>query len=334
MKRLFALVGLIIFIAIVWFIVGLYNSFNSDLTLQESISFEIPSGATFSQIADKLKEQGVIASEDAFLWLARLEDAKLVAGEYTLEPGTTLKELLQRFNIGDANTNEVTVKFIEGDTILEMADRLVQSGLISEPEEFLTAASQNVSRFQYEFLASKPSSVDLEGYLFPDTYRFFNEASVDDVINKLLETFDQKLTDQMRQDIADSGRSIHEVITLASIIEKEVQHPEDMKTVSGLFMNRLDIGMALQADSTVNYITLSGRDRSTLQDLQIDSPYNTYKYAGLPPGPISNPGLNAINAAIYPNQTDYLFFVTDSTGKVYYATDFAGHNRNIELYLD
>lgn len=310
--------------------------FRRPILASQPTFFTVRPGASLSKVAAELEEKGIIPSAFLLRLLARLENAGPVqAADYQFLPGISLKELYYDLVEGKSLSPERQVTLVEGWTLEQIADALEQAGIIADKAAFLQAATENTARFvaKFDFLKDKPAEASLEGYLFPDTYRFFPASEPDVVIEKLLGNFGSKLGDDVRAAIRTSGRNIHEAITLASIIEKEVRTPQEMKTVAGIFKNRLDIGMALQADSTVNYLTKSGRDRSTFEDLAIDSPYNTYKYAGLPPGPISNPGLNAIMAAAAPAETTYFYFLTDSEGRVYYAKTLEEHNENRRKYL-
>ncbi len=191
----------------------------------------------------------------------------------------------------------------------------------------------------YNFLKDKPDNMSLEGYLFPDTYRIYASSSPAELVSRMLTNFDNKLTSEMRADIKKQGKTIHEIITMASIIEKEApifaqKDLKDAKIVSGIFWNRLEIGMALQSDATLSYILNDNKPAHSGSELSIDSPYNTYKYPGLIPGPICNPGIAAIEAAIYPSDTNYLYFLTTLDGKeIYYARTHDEHVRNKYLYL-
>jgi len=191
----------------------------------------------------------------------------------------------------------------------------------------------------YSFLKDKPDNMSLEGYLFPDTYRIYASSSPAELVSRMLDNFDKKLTSEMRADIKKQGKTIHEIITMASIIEKEApifaqKDLKDAKIVSGIFWNRLEIGMALQSDATLSYILNDNKPAHSGSELNIDSPYNTYKYPGLIPGPICNPGIAAIEAAIYPTDTNYLYFLTTLDGKeIYYARTHDEHVRNKYLYL-
>ena len=313
------------------------SSFDQVLKADQPVYFTIESGENVRTVAENLASSSLIKKASAMVWLSRFEDfGQILAADYEFPVGFTLRQVYTAITAGTNLSPENQVTLIEGLTLEQMAEVLVEEGVISLPDEFIVATSKGLARFvdRFSFLESKPADQDLEGYLFPDTYRFFKDSTIDEIVVKILENFDNKLDAEMRSAIADSGRTIHEVVTLASIVEREVRGQQDQATVAGLFTNRLDINLALQADSTINYITKSGRDRSTLADLEIDSPYNTYKYPGLPPGPISNPGLSALQAALYPDETDFLYFLTDSEGGVHYATSFEGHQQNRQLYLN
>jgi UPF0755 protein len=185
-----------------------------------------------------------------------------------------------------------------------------------------------------DFLKDAPADADLEGFLFPDTYRVFKNATAEDIVQKLLDNFNDKLTLDLRTDIAKQGKSIFDVITMASIIEKEVKSPEDMKIVSGIFWQRTGDSYPLESCATLAYILGVNKKQYTYEDTKINSPYNTYQNAGLPPGPICNPGLAAIQAAIYPQTTDYHYFLTrPDTGATIFSKTYQEHLRNKAKYL-
>lgn len=186
---------------------------------------------------------------------------------------------------------------------------------------------------KFSFLKDKPEFIGLEGYLFPDTYRVYEDATVEEIVQKMLANFDRKLTPEIREEITKSGRTIHQIVTTASIIEAEARGTEERAIVSGIFWKRRDNGMRLQADSTVNYITGKRDPRVSLGDTLLDSAYNTYRYGGLPRGPINNPGMDAILAAIHPKPSPYWFFITTKEGRVVYARTLEEHNANIAKYL-
>lgn len=183
------------------------------------------------------------------------------------------------------------------------------------------------------FVTSTKLSIELEGYLSPNTYRVYKDASLQDVIDKLKNAREKEL-EQFEEAIKQSGMQKKEVLTLASIIEKEANTPEDMKIVADIFLRRLDEGMALQSCATVNYITGKNDPGVSSKDKQIDSPYNTYKYPGLPPGPICNPGLDAIKAVLNPTKNSYVYFMTGDDGVMRYGRTLDEHNANVASYLN
>jgi len=248
---------------------------------------------------------------------------------------------------------EKTIKMLEGWMNADFYQELKNKHFNHwEEEDFLLVAGerrvydvnkkQNFSRDwsqEFPFLNSKPENLSLEGYLFPDTYRVFASSTPEEVIQRLLNNFATKITEEMVREIKRQGKTLHEIITMASIIEKEAPifnqtSREDAKIISGIFWNRLNIGMALQSDATLSYIFEDNKPVHSGDELKVDSPYNSYLYRGLPPGPICNPGLIAIEAAIYPIETDYFYFLTPLDGsRVYYAKTYQEHLNNKYKYL-
>lgn len=231
---------------------------------------------------------------------------------------------------------ERKMTIIEGWRLKDVAAYLEREGIVEE-NKFLEAAKIGNWRDQYAFLKD-PKIKSLEGFLYPDTYNIFTDATADDIIKKLLDEFDDKLTDKMRADLKASNHSLLDAVILASILEREISNKpafdSDREIVADIFWKRLSIGMGLQSDATVNYVTGKTSTRPTLKDLEIDSPYNTYKYRGLPPGPINNPSLASLMAVIYPAKNDYYYFLTDETGKAYFGKTYEEHLSNIRKYLD
>ncbi len=248
---------------------------------------------------------------------------------------------------------ENSIQIIEGWSSLDIGQYLENQGLYKS-EKFLDVAGFPRVNYRLEknkpqpydfstefsFLSDKPKYYGLEGYLFPDTYRIYASSTVTEVIEKMLSNFDKKLTPQMRADIKAQGKTIYEVITLASIVEKEApidyqtSDDRDARIIAGIFLNRLRIGQGLQSDATLSYIYGDNKPTHSGAELENDSLYNTYKYRGLPPGPICNPGIVAIKAAIYPIKTDYNYFLTPK-GKeaVVYARTYEEHLQNKYKYL-
>lgn len=249
---------------------------------------------------------------------------------------------------------EETIQILEGWTSRDISQYFKRQGKWPS-EEFLAVAGFPQVDYRsnkelpalldwsdkFIFLADKPEYYGLEGYLFPDTYRIYASSTVADVIEKMLENFDNKLTDKMRADIKKQGESIYDIITMASIIEKEAPidyqtgDNRDARRISGIFWNRLKIGQGLQSDATLSYIFGDNNPRHSGRELEVDSLYNTYKYRGLPPGPICNPGILAIEAAIYPLATDYYYFLTTpGKNEVIYAHTYEEHKKNKAQYLN
>jgi UPF0755 protein len=248
--------------------------------------------------------------------------------------------------------SELTIKVLEGWTVDDLDNYLISFGkldrasldkIIGLPKidyrQFASSTPPDLSE-KFSFLKDKPSYYSLEGFLFPDTYRVYEDASAADIVDKMLTNFDKKLTPQMRTDIAAQGKTIYEVVIMASLIEKEAPinysdaENKDARIVSDIFWGRIDSGQALQSDATLTYLLADNNASHSGADLEIDSPYNTYKYKGLPPTPICNPGLRALEAAIYPIKTNYNYFLTSRDGKnIYYAKTYEEHLNNKYKYL-
>ncbi len=318
-----------------WFVLSIFNPVNLSIT-----NFKISQGEGVNQISRKLKRKGIIRTSfvfESYVYLKDLE-SDFKAGEYNLPRVLNINRLTQILTQGQP-TEEWKITIPEGFTTKDIALRLENIGKF-QADKFLQAVGVGQGEYDvgldisaYNFLQDLPDNTSLEGYLFPDTYRFFPYATVDDVIRKMLNNFDHKLTVQMRQDIQAQHKTIFEIITLASIIEREVKTDQDRAIVAGIFNKRLKADMPLQADSTINYVTGKNTPAVSGVDLKIDSLYNTYKYKGLPPGPISNPGIESIKAAIYPEDSNYWYFLTDKQGNAHYAEDFEEHKQNKAKYL-
>jgi len=283
--------------------------------IESTVMIAIEEGSSVSSISDQLKDEDIIGSPYLFKVYTKLtgQSGVLQAGEFELYRGMSASDVLEV--ITNAQANEVSVTFVEGWTLEEMGEYL-ESQDVTSREEWNSVATH-----------------DLEGYLFPDTYRFLKGVSVEDIVSRMREEMDEKISSDMRVELDRNDISIHEILTMASIIEREVRSDDDRKMVSDIFWKRISIGMGLQADSTVNYVTGKDTPSISYEDRDIDSPYNTYKYRGLPPGPISSPSLSSIEAAVYPNSNPYYFFLTDPEGKVYYAKTLEEHGVNRVKYL-
>jgi UPF0755 protein len=287
---------------------------------------EIPPGAGVSTIAHRLADAGVVADPWTFRVAARLsgEERRLQAGEYHFAAAATPADVVARLARGDVYTRPVT--FPEGLTIEEMADVFERAGLGTRAA-FLDATAETSLVAEFD-----PEAVSLEGYLFPDTYALPRRASAPEVVQAMVNGFRQAFDAPLRAAARARGVSVRDVVTLASLIEKETAAAHERELVSAVYHNRLRAGMPLQADPTVIYaMRLAGTWNGNIRrsDLQMDSPYNTYRYRGLPPGPIAAPGRAALAAALAPADIDYLYFVSRNDGTHVFATTLAEHNRNV-----
>ncbi|MFA6994939.1 MAG: endolytic transglycosylase MltG [Patescibacteria group bacterium] len=248
---------------------------------------------------------------------------------------------------------EYTIQILEGWTNQDIARYLAEKGNWTT-KDFLevagsaqfsdsgsaVAASSTELAARFSFLEDRPKNVGLEGYLFPDTYRIYASSTVKEIIVRMLNNFNEKLTSKMRADIKSQGKTIYDIIIMASLIEKEAPinykqgNNSDAKIISGIFWDRLKNNQALESDATLSYILKDNQPSHSGQELEINSPYNTYKYRGLPPGPICNPGLLAIEAAIYPTWSQYNYFLSPpEKNTVIYAKTYDEHLKNVYQYL-
>jgi len=291
------------------------------------VQFEITKGESFSDVVDSLYEKGIIPNKTnmkiaGFIYGA---ETKVRAAKFTIPNGLSYLGLLDLFINGKAEFMR-TVDIRDGLTIKWLAYVLKRDADI-DSAKFVDLA------FNKSFVDSlgidKPS---LEGYLMPGTYEFYAQTPTREVIGTLYKSFWKFMNDSLQVRAKNIGLTIHEVITLASIIKGETSLPKDMPRISGVYHNRLKIGMFLQADPTIQYLLKGGWRRLLRKDLRINSPYNTYRYAGLPPGPINNPGKNAILAALYPQDNDYLYFVADGKGGHNFSSTYSQHLKNVNEY--
>lgn len=303
---------------------------------------EIAPGDGVHQISEKLASAGLITSRfffEIYVWLHGTGSG-LQAGTYELSPHLTMSEIARVVSAGDATSTERTIRILEGWNNAEIAAYLAAQGVVTK-DEFLAATGTTDSRRiipdkSYPFLADKPATLDLEGYLFPDTYQVFADATAADIVEKMLDGFAQKVDTALLEEIRAKGKTVHEVVTIASLLEKEVCYEEDRRMVADLIARRMAADIPLQLDSTINYLTNKSDPTSSAEDLRIQSPYNTYLNKGLPPGPIGNPSLAAIKAAINPLPNDYLYYLNDQNvlcGKTYFAKTLEEHNENKAKYL-
>lgn len=292
----------------------------------DEVFVEIPAGSGVAGIASRLAAAGVVPHALIFRLAARLsgEERRLQAGEYRFAEAASPGDIVARLARGDVYTR--SVRFREGLTIWEMATVFESSGL-GTAAEFLVEA-RDVSRIT----DLDPRAESLEGFLFPDTYQLPRAAGAKGTVDAMVAGFRRAFDANLQAAAAARGLSVRDVVTMASIVEKETAQAEERPMVSAVYQNRLRIGMGLQCDPTVIYaLQLAGRwtGNLTREHLRMDSPYNTYRYAGLPPGPIASPGRSSIEAAVRPAVVPYLYFVSRNDGTHAFAATLAEHNRNV-----
>jgi UPF0755 protein len=302
----------------------------------EIVIVEVLEGESAGAIGRKLEGAGIIQSARLFQVLTSLMGLEddLEAGDYEFRTGGTALTAVRRISRGQIRTLGIVIR--EGLRLEETAELLEREGVVSAGE-FRQALQEEYSA---SFLGELPPDGGLEGFLFPATYSFPAQVAAHDVVQRLLGAFDQRYQEEIQPKLAPDGLSLREVVTLASIIEREARVPEDRPLIASVFLNRLERGMKLDADPTVQYAV--GNDPASVQafdtywkpgltvaDLQTPSPYNTYVNAGLPPGPIANPGLASILAVLEPADTSYLYFVARQDGSHVFAETLEQHNRNV-----
>ena len=297
----------------------------------ESRSFVISRGETAGAIAQHLQEQGFIRSALAFSYLLydTGRETSLQSGTYTISAALTPRELARVFE--KAPSEQTVLRIIEGWRLSETAAAVKKAFPAISADDFVKAAV--VGQRQNTVLAGLPADTSLEGFLFPDTYFFKPTATATQIVDALLDQFEQKAGQTLRQAAVDRKTTIYDIVKLASIVEREARDRKESATIAGVYSNRLAIGMKLDADPTVQYAIGEWRE-PTLADLEIDSPYNTYKVAGLPPTPICSPGQPALEGAAKPAQVPDFYFVAknDGTGDHAFATTLAEHEANRVKY--
>ena len=311
----------------VWFYRGVDRPFRGYDGAEQFV--EIPPGAGSIAIANRLAGAGVVRDVHSFrmvLWLSG-KGRRLQAGEYRFDHPMSARQVADKVARGDVYVRPIT--FPEGLTARQMA-ALYESKGFGPAAEFSEAAKHGslVS-------AVDPDATDLEGYLFPDTYKMPRHSTAAQLVARMVAGFMKTLTPALLDKANARGLTIRQLVTLASIVEKETGNPEERPQVAAVYANRLKIGMALQCDPTVIYaLERAGRYNGNLtrENLQFDSPYNTYRYPGLPPGPIASPGRASLAAATSPASVPYLYFVSKNDGSHAFASTLDEHNRNVQQY--
>lgn len=305
-----------------------------DSTNTEEVVFQVPAGSTVTAIAKTLAEENLIRSDKAFKdYAVDNEMTNIKAGDYLLSPSMSAIEILEKIYNGD-NYKGIKIVVPEGFEANQIAQRIEDNGLGSK-KTFLDLVN-NPSKFvsKFEFLQGE-DVLSLEGYLFPKTYHFKPGTTEEEMIIAMLSQFTPIYEATIKPNYEKTGLSVNQIVNLASVIEREAAIVEEMPLVSSVFYNRLEINMPLQSCATVQYILGERKAILSNTDIKIDSPYNTYIYNGLPKTPIASPGLAAIEAALMPESTDYLYFLAknDGSGEQVYAVTYEEHLANKKKYL-
>ena len=286
-------------------------------TSSDPVAFVVEPGETVAAIADRLQRGGLISDSELFRRYVQFHelDSGIEAGHFTLRQTMTIPDVAQALQRAERPEQVVTVR--EGIRLEEIAETVAAQTTISQ-QDFLSVAGAGWRGLgliaEFPFLASLPEGATLEGFLFPETYRLPQQAAAIDLISRMLRTFDERVTPEMREAAAQRGLTVFDMVTLGSVVEREAVLPSERPLIAGVYLNRVDAEWVLAADPTIQYSLGTPEDwwpQLTLDDLERDLPYNTYRIAGLPPGPICSPGLDSIAAVAFPTDTDYYFFLAD-----------------------
>jgi len=286
----------------------------------------IPKGSSLKTIAGILEKENLIKDSLVFELYCKLHDKSdsIKAGKYSIKTSMSVSEIVEAISTS-SNAIEDTVKFTipEGYKLDQIIEKLSSLGVVSREE---LESALDSKKYDYGFIEQIPErEKKLEGYLFPDTYEIYKDTTAEDIIDKLLGRFDKVFKEEYRSRAKELGMSMDQVVVLASIIEREAKLDNERKTISAVFHNRLKKNMLLQSCATVQYLFKEQKEVLTYKDLEIESPYNTYINTGLPPGPIASPGLKSIEAALYPEKVDYLYFVARNDGSHIFTKTYSEH---------
>ncbi len=316
-----------------------------DPSKTEYQQFTVEPGSSAKRISQKLYDEGLIPNSRSFLKKAQKlgYDKRFQAGDYQLSPSMNTDEIMEALQHAKKETKRFTIP--EGYYIRQVAEKLVKDGLIASEQEFYDACEDD---YDYWFVSDSnikekdPTGTvsaranRLEGYLYPNTYEVFADATAHDIVNKMLSGFDSVFTDEMKKQAEKQGLSVQDVVTIASMIERETMADSERAKVASVIYNRLNINMALQIDACIQYCLGEQKDRVLYKDLEIDSKYNTYKYNGLPIGPIASPGKASLEAALNPESTDYYYYVLkpDNSGTHNFAKTLEEFNKYKQQYIN
>jgi UPF0755 protein len=322
-----AILSAILLAAGVWLATDLYHFAHAPARPDAApVVFSIAQGESFSDLTARMGSAGIIADAGRFKLIARIrgDDKRLRAGEYQLAAHMTPLQILDTLVQGKVILHSLTIP--EGFTVAQVAAEAQRMGL-ADADALLAVANDPQTARSFGLQGRT-----LEGYLFPDTYHFPKETGERSIITTMVENFKKQIPPQWSQRMAQLNLTLHEVVTLASIIEKETGDPAERPLIASVFHNRLKKKMRLESDPTVIYGISDFDGNLTRSHLRTPTPYNTYVIRGLPPGPIANPGRASIEAALFPAQTEYLFFVSKQNGTHFFSTTFDEHNQAVRTY--
>ncbi|MGL5716999.1 MAG: endolytic transglycosylase MltG [Paraclostridium sp.] len=304
-----------------------------DKSSKKEVVVEIPSGSSVTQVSETLEANKLIKNKLLFKLVNKFkqDNSGVKAGKYLLSPKYSNSEILDILISGKVYNDGIKVTIPEGSTYKEVIKYLTDKGigksenyeeLINDPKEFYK---------EYKFL-NEEDIINLEGFLYPDTYYFDKESTEEEVLSIMLKRFDEVYTQEFKTKQEEMGLTLQEIINLASIVEKEAVKDEDRAKIASVFYNRIDIDMPLQSDATIQYIFEERKGIVYYSDLEIDSPYNSYKNKGLPPTPIANPGVKSIESTLNPIESEYLYFVATIEGGNNYSKTYEEHLKYVEEY--
>ncbi len=331
MKKIILVLILMVSLSIMSGCASVLEKYNGPVDENDTNTFvvTVASGSSTTGIANLLFEEGLIQNVNAFKAKVKLleVDGQMKAGDYKLSPSMSAETIIDKLVDGEVfvETNKFTIP--EGYEIRQIVDKLVEQGIVDR-DVFIDVLENHP--FDYAFLEGVDRSKRLEGYLFPDTYEVLKSADEVAIVDRMLKRFGEVFKTEYYERAVELDMTVDEVITLASIIEREARVAEEFEIVSSVFHNRIEIGMALQSCATVQYILQERKPVLSFADTEINDPYNTYINVGLTPSPIASPGELAIKSALYPADTNYLYFVTteNNDGTHYFNETFAGHDRD------
>ncbi len=317
---------LILLLAITMF-AGFFATENIFSPLEKEIEVTVPAGASTRQIGSILEEKGVIGDSSFFSMIVKVKgwENSLRRGRYSFKPGDHILSVVEKIVRGEVLTYRVTVP--EGLTMEQTARLIAEKSGDFSAEEFLAQAED--IELPLAYLPEKKEEMDyrLQGYLFPATYEFPQGSEPRDIIKQMVERFDWELNPELMERAREMGFEIHEIVTLASLVEREARIEEERPYIASVIHNRLEIDMPLQIDATVQYALPQWKSRLFFVDLDYDSPYNTYLHRGLPPGPIASPGQSSLLGALYPADTEYLFYIANPDGSHSFSKTFEEHRQ-------